>query len=58
MNKCWQCKYYSEVGYKWGECLHYPCMAEPNDPACNDFEEWIEPQDPACKEFEEKGGEA
>lgn len=37
--KCVDCKYYQEVAYKWGECLHYPCMAEPSDPACNEFEE-------------------
>ena len=36
--KCFDCKYYKEVAYKWGECLHYPCMAEPDDPACNEFE--------------------
>lgn len=36
--KCADCKYYKEVAYKWGECLHYPCMAEPSDPACNEFE--------------------
>ena len=36
--KCAQCNKYKEVAYKWGECLHYPCMADPNDPACNEFE--------------------
>ena len=37
--KCEDCKYYHEVAERWGECLHYPCMAEPSDPACGDFEE-------------------
>lgn len=37
--KCEDCKYFKMVAYKWGECLHYPCMAEPSDPACDEFEE-------------------
>ena len=41
--KCEDCKFYHEVAYKWGECLHYPCMAEPSDPACDEFEAKIVP---------------
>lgn len=47
--KCVDCKFYHEVAYKWGECLHYPCMAEPSDPACNEFEEKVYTMDQCDK---------
>ena len=36
--RCADCKYYKEVAFEWGECLRYPCMAQPSDPVCNEFE--------------------
>lgn len=35
---CKDCKFYQEIAFGWGECMHYPCQCEPYDPACNEFE--------------------
>lgn len=50
--KCEDCKYYHEVAERWGECLHYPCMVEPSDPACKEAER-KELQCRDCKYYED-----